>query len=86
MFKDSSGALLPKVPHSVDDQAIELPFATLRKESLRLLPPLANAGDVAPNHIHVASHRLITGNNGQLCMQEGFFFVCTGFIEWNVPL
>ena len=51
MFKDSSVALLPKVPHSEDDQAIELPFAILRKESLRLLPPLANAGDVAPNHM-----------------------------------
>ena len=51
MLKDSSVALLPKVPHSVDDRAIELLFAILRKESLRLLPPLANAGDVAPNHM-----------------------------------
>jgi hypothetical protein len=51
MLKDSSVSLLPKVPHSVDDQVIELPFAILRKESLRLLPPLANAGDVAPIHM-----------------------------------
>jgi hypothetical protein len=47
MLKDSSIALLPKVPHSVDDQTIELSFAILRKESLHLLPPLSNAGDVA---------------------------------------
>jgi hypothetical protein len=51
MLKDSSVALLPKVPRSVDDQAIELPFAILRKESLRLLSPLANAGDVAQIHM-----------------------------------
>jgi transposase len=47
MLKDSSVVLFPKVVYSVDDQAIELPFAILRKESLRLLPPLFNAGDVA---------------------------------------
>jgi hypothetical protein len=51
MLKDSLVVLLPKVPHSVDDQAIELPFAILRKESLRLLPPLSNAGDVAQIHM-----------------------------------
>jgi hypothetical protein len=51
MLKDSSVALLPKVPHSVDDQAIELPFAILRKESLRLFPPLSNAGDVTQIHL-----------------------------------
>jgi hypothetical protein len=47
MLKDSSIALLPKVPHSVDGHTIELPFAILREESLHLLPPLSNAGDVA---------------------------------------
>jgi hypothetical protein len=51
MLKDSSVALLPKVPHSVDDQAIELPFAILRKESLRLFPSLSNAGDVTQIHL-----------------------------------
>jgi hypothetical protein len=48
MFKDSSIALLPKGPHSVDDHTIECPFAILREESFRILPPLSNAGDVVP--------------------------------------
>jgi hypothetical protein len=45
MFKDSSIALLPKVPHSVDHHTIERPSAILREESFRLLLPLPNAGD-----------------------------------------
>jgi len=35
----------PKVPHGVDDNAVEHPRAILREESFRLLPALPNAGD-----------------------------------------
>jgi hypothetical protein len=34
MLKDSSIALLPKVPHSVDDHTIELPFAIGKRVSV----------------------------------------------------